>query len=82
MIGSVVSVIRRNSIVSFEMFSISDFIRPICLSPELFILKSFEGFSPTVAGWGGNSVAKNGMYCKLIHIGAIYYTIYTVYIYV
>lgn len=75
MIGSVVGEIRSNSIVSFEMFSISDFIRPICLAPEVFKLKSFEGFKPSVAGWGVNSVAEKGMYCILTHIGAIYYTI-------
>lgn len=33
----------------------TDFIRPICLSPEEFMTTDFEGYSPSVAGWGATS---------------------------
>lgn len=34
------------------MVFITDFIRPICLTPEVFVLEDFEGYQPLVAGWG------------------------------
>lgn len=65
----------QNTVLSFIFLLfivvfVTEFIRPICLSPEVFVKKDFTGHHPTIAGWGRNAHKPTGMYydsiCELL----------------